>query len=236
MNIILLPEDTQHSVTLNNANVLKHAHQVLKLQVGDVVKVGILRGNLGTATVADIQPHRLTLTNIQCHQTIPKKLPLGIVLALPRPKVLRRLIIDMTAMGVENLILINSYRSEKSYWQSPLLKRIDEFITEGLQQAGDTVPLNVTFQHRFKPFVEDELPQLIVNKQAIVAHPYSDRHLNQVWQNHLPHMLMIGAEGGWIDYEVNLFLQQGCDIAHLDKRILRTENAVSVCCAKAIFS
>ncbi|MDQ7047045.1 MAG: RsmE family RNA methyltransferase [Sulfurovum sp.] len=152
---------------------------------------------------------------------------LTVVLALPRPKVLRRLIMDMTSLGVNKLIIVNSYRSEKSYWQSPLLNRIDEFVFEGLQQAIDTVPLVVEFKKRFKPFVEDEFSALLGD--AVIAHPYA----SQSWKTYLdtntmPKVLCIGAEGGWIDYEVNLLCQHGCTSVSLGARILRTETVVNV--------
>ncbi|MBN2825273.1 MAG: RNA methyltransferase [Campylobacterales bacterium] len=162
----------------------------------------------------------------------PPKLNLTVILALPRPKVLRRLIMDMTSIGVNKLIIVNSYRTQKSYWQSPLLERIDEFILEGLQQAIDTVPLEVELKKRFKPFVEDEFPTLVGD--AIIAHPYA----SQSWKSYLdetkrksntmPKILCIGAEGGWIDYEVNLLCEQGCTAVSLGQRILRTETVVNV--------
>ena len=68
---------------------------------------------------------------------------------MPRPKVLRRLVMDMTSLGVNKLIIVNSYRTQKSYWQSPLLNRLDEFIFEGLQQAVDTVPLKIELKKTF---------------------------------------------------------------------------------------
>ncbi|HIP20340.1 MAG TPA: RsmE family RNA methyltransferase, partial [Sulfurimonas sp.] len=169
---------------------------------------------------------------------------LTIILALPRPKVLRRLIMDMASLGVNKLIIVNGYRTQKSYWQSPLLNRIDEFVFEGLQQAIDTVPLVVEFKKRFKPFVEDDLPALLVDKKAegeqshaVIAHPYA----TQSWKTYLeavkcktstkdtmPKVLCIGAEGGWIDYEVDLLCKHGCTSVSLGERILRTETVVTV--------
>jgi len=158
--------------------------------------------------------------------------------------VLRRLIMDMTSLGVNKLIIVNSYRSQKSYWQSPLLNRVDEFVFEGLQQAIDTVPPVIEFKKRFKPFVEDEFPALLLDKKgdgeqsnAVIAHPYA----SQSWKSYLdvakcktnnkdtmPKVLCIGAEGGWIDYEVDLLCKHGCTSVSLGQRILRTEAVVNV--------
>lgn len=234
MNIILLPPTTQNSITLTDPLLLKHLHETLKPQIGDTLKVGIKNGNLGTAVVENLTENQLILNHINCQTPPPPKLDLTVILALPRPKVLRRLVMDMTAMGVQKLILVNSYRTEKSYWQSPLLARIDEFVHEGLQQACDTVPMLIEQKKRLKPFVEDELPQLLKDKQAIIAHPYADTHFSQAWQNDKEAVLIIGAEGGWIAYEVDLFKKVGCEVASLGSRILRTENVVSVLCGAVL--
>ncbi|MEN8727023.1 MAG: RsmE family RNA methyltransferase [Sulfurovum sp.] len=153
-------------------------------------------------------------------------------------------IFNSISLGVNKLIIVNSYHTQKSYWQSPLLNRIDEFVFEGLQQAIDIVPPVIEFKKRFKPFVEDEFPALLLDKKghqeqsnAVIAHPYA----SQSWKSYLdvakcktnnkdnmPKVLCIGAEGGWIDYEVDLLCQQGCKAVSLGQRILRTETVVNV--------
>lgn len=236
MNIILLPENTPSTTLIDGLHIIHHLQHVLNVKAGDVIKVGIKNGQLGTATIGSISGTCAELTQIHCDTNPPAKLPLTVILAIPRPKVLRRLVMDMTAMGVQKLILVNSYRSEKSYWQSPFLAKIDEYIVEGLQQGCDTIPMQVEFKKRLKPFVEDELPHLIHNKQAIIAHPYAEQSFTDLWDSKQPHVLIIGAEGGWIEYEVALFKQMGCQVASLGNRILRTENAVSVLCGHALLT
>jgi len=176
MNCILLPATNfQHdnaSAYINDLAQIAHVNKVLNAQVGDRLKIGQLGGQLGSAIIKNITPDSIQLSDIKLIINPPPKLNLTVVLALPRPKVLRRLIMDMTALGVNDIILINSYRTQKSYWQSPMLARLDEFVLEGLQQGVDTIAPRISLQKRFKPFVEDKLASLITNR-AIVAHPYS---------------------------------------------------------------
>ena len=237
MNCILLPAANfiDNSVYINESKQIEHVNQVLIAKVGDTLKIGQLEGNLGSAIIADITPECILLNAVNLTTAPPPKLNLTVVLALPRPKVLRRLIMDMTALGVRDIILINSYRTQKSYWQSPMLSRLDEFVLEGLQQGVDTIAPRISLQKRFKPFVEDELAQLISNR-AIVAHPYAELSFSQYIQQQstesshgsiLPSMVFIGAEGGWIDYEIELLVRQGCQAVHIGARILRTEAAVN---------
>ncbi len=238
MNCLLLTaenvfHDTAQIIALSQIN---HVNDVLGAVVGDTLKIGQIGGHLGTAIIDSMTPECIQLRDVQLTIAPPTKLNLTVILALPRPKVLRRLIMDMTAIGVADIILINSYRTQKSYWQSPMLERLDEFVLEGLQQGVDTIAPRISLKKRFKPFVEDELAPLIIDR-AIVAHPYSQQSFAQYLQKHssqnqptfaLPSLVFIGAEGGWIDYEIALLAAQGCEAVHIGPRILRTEAAVNV--------
>lgn len=227
MNLLLLNKDsiTDHTVTLTDLRQLKHIQQHLKLNVGDSIKIGVRDGLKGTATVASLSDTALILDTILLTEPPPPKLPLNLIIALPRPKVLRRLIMDAVTLGAERIILLHSYRVEKSYWQSPFLQQIDDYIQLGLEQAGDTVWPQVVLKQRFKPFVEDELPALCQDKIALVAHPYAvQRCPVQIEQ---PCVLVIGCEGGFIPYEIGLLQKNGCQPVSLGARILRTETAVA---------
>ena len=235
MNILLLPEieKGQTCLTLTEVSQIKHVQQVLELETGDRLKVGSLQGNLGSAVIEGVSDTQLKLTDIILDILPPSKLDLTVILALPRPKVLRRLIMDMTAIGVREIILVNSYRTDKSYWQSPMLARIDEFVREGLQQGVDTIPPVIQLKKRFKPFVEDELSQWSISHTMVVAHPYSTLSFNEfIEQTGLPQVLCIGAEGGWIEYEVGLLQDHGCQAVTIGQRILRTEAAVNALCGR----
>ena len=226
MNIILLEGN---STIISNPKQIEHIKEVLKAKVGDSLRVGEIGGKIGTAKVVKIGTNKVLLEDLVLDKEPPPKLDLTVVLALPRPKVLRRLVMDITAIGVKKLIVVNSFKTQKSYWQSPLLNRIDEFTIEGLQQSIDTVPLEVEFKKRFKPFVEDEFYKLLrQDSRGVVAHPYSSYYWREyIKDGSMPKVLCIGAEGGWIDYEVELLCKQGCDAVNLGSRILRTESVVN---------
>jgi RsmE family RNA methyltransferase len=232
LNCILLPKNAK---SIRDPNQITHIKEILKSKIGDSLSIGEIGGNIGKAIIAKIDENEVFLRDVTLDKKPPAKLDVTVILALPRPKVLRRLIMDMTSLGVNKLIIVNSYRSQKSYWQSPLLERIDEFIFEGLQQAIDTVPPVIEFKKRFKPFVEDEFPALLLDKEqdnAVIAHPYASQswksYLDSSHKETMPKVLCIGAEGGWIDYEVDLLCHHGCTAVSLGDRILRTETVVNV--------
>lgn len=229
MNVLILPKTAfvDNTAQITDTAQLAHIKTVLKANVGDTLKIGQLGGYLGMGKIQKLDETCL-LTDVCLDIAPPPKLGVTVILALPRPKVLRRLILDMTAFGVGHIILVNSVRTDKSYWSSPLLARLDEFIIEGLQQGVDSVPPVITLAKRFKPFVQDELPSLIQHKSAVVFHPYAQMSFGDfVGQHDLPKVVVIGAEGGFVSYEIELLGGVGVQAITLGDRILRTESAVN---------
>ena len=227
MNIVLLEaEQTQSEFwKIESPRQLQHLSQHVQLNAGDTLKVGIRNGQRYLTEVVTISEQHILLRPIQV-EAVPAKLPVHLILALPRPKVLRRIIMDAVTLGVERISLIHSYRVDKSYWQSPFLQQLDDYVTLGLEQAGDTISPEIQMYKRFKPFVEDVLPTFISDqKPAYVAHPYAEQQMPHAIQHSC--CLIVGPEGGFIPFEVDLFKKNGCQARRLGNRILRTETAVS---------
>ena len=227
MNIVLLdPRQTESEVwSITSTRQLEHLRTHLNLQVGARLKVGIREGQRYLTEVLAVDERLIQVKSIQA-EPVPEKLPVTLIVAMPRPKVLRRLIMDSVTMGVEKIVLLHSYRVDKSYWQTPFLQQIDQYVTLGLEQAGDTIAPKIEIYKRFKPFVEDVLPTWITpEKPAYVAHPYADISM----PNAITHActLLIGPEGGFIPYEIDLLEKNGCQVVSLGNRILRTETAIS---------
>jgi 16S rRNA (uracil1498-N3)-methyltransferase len=228
MNLILLsPDDltSSHSAIIRDARRVAHIKNIHGAAQGDSLKVGLLGGNMGTGRVTAIDDDGISLT-LDLQQAPPAALDLTLVLALPRPKMLRRILQTIATLGVKKLHLINSYRVEKSYWQTPFLEAasIHEQLLLGLEQGCDTRLPEVHLHKRFKPFVEDELPALIANSRALVAHPYTATACPSQIDYALS--LAVGPEGGFIEYEIALLEKCGFEAVHLGERIMRVETAV----------
>ncbi|MBO6850114.1 MAG: 16S rRNA (uracil(1498)-N(3))-methyltransferase [Marinobacter sp.] len=206
---------------------LTHLHQVLKVAEGDLIPVGRAGGNIGSGRVLELTDSRAEI-QVELTAAPPPPLPLTLILAMPRPKMFRRVLQTCATLGVKDIWLINSYKVEKSFWQTPWLsaEHLRENLTLGLEQARDTVLPEVHIRKLFKPFVEDELPALLAGKRALVAHPGTavacPTHLDQ------PAALCVGPEGGFTPYEVGKLEKAGCQGVHLGRRILRVETAVPV--------
>jgi RsmE family RNA methyltransferase len=207
-------------------NRLQHLKEILQIQVGQSLRVGELNGLCGQGTVLQLDDSQ-ALLSIELSEPPPPKLALTLVLALPRPKMLRRILRTVGEVGVSDLHLINSYRVEKSYWKTPALKSdtIQEYFIAGLEQARDTTLPNLYLHSRFKPFVEDTLPGLLADQQGFAAHPGDYPDCPRGSNEHV--LLAIGPEGGFIPYEVEKLQQAGCEIVSLGERIMRVETAVT---------
>jgi RsmE family RNA methyltransferase len=229
MNLLLLfPEDlSADNQALISGRRLRHMHETLKSKQGDTLKVGLLNQQIGQAVITDLKEDSAKL-EIEWQKAPPAALPLTLIIGLPRPKMLKRIIQTATTMGVKQIYFINSWKVEKSFWQSPWLsdEKILENCTLGLEQALDTVMPEIHIRKLFKPFVEDELPGIAENTLSLVAHPGEaapcPHHVDQATT------LVIGPEGGFTEYEVGKLKEAGCQGVHLGERILRVETAVPV--------
>lgn len=205
---------------------LQHLLQVLGAQPGDQLRVGELDGLTGTGEILEINPAQAVLA-VELATPPPPKLPLRLVLALPRPKMLRRIIRSVAELGVAELHLVHSFRVEKSYWQTPALQpqSLRGYLLQGLEQSRDTVLPVLACHRRFKPFVEDVLPGLAGGRRALLAHPGDYPPCPRGPQQET--LLVVGPEGGFIPYEVEKLEAAGCQAVSLGPRILRVENALS---------
>lgn len=243
MNLVLLfPEDfvdqTKHTCNKNLSVSLtgrrrEHIQNVQRASIGDRLRVGLVNGKMGVGTLTHCDDDRIDMS-VELNQAPPSALPITLIVALPRPKMLKRILQTIATMGVKKLIFINSVRVEKSYWQTPILKpeSIQQHLTLGLEQARDTVMPEVILEKRFKPFVEDRLPGITASNQALIAHPGLGDTLSKDPDYSESVVLAVGPEGGFIEYEVEKLQACGFKGIHLGDRILRVETAIPVLLAK----
>lgn len=224
MNLLLLREEelrADSTVTLEGRR-LTHLREVLKVQRGQRLRVGVLGGLMGTAEVVSADTLKVSLS-----EPPPPRANVSLILAVPRPKQLKRVISAVASLGVDRVVLINAARVEKSYFDSKVLNRefLDSLVELGLEQACDTVPPIIELRERLKPFVEDELATWAPGGPRLIPHPYAQAPLSPVPRaQHVT--LAIGPDGGWVPYEVELFSQHGFTPVSLGRRVLRGEVAV----------
>ena len=237
MNLILLHDSdfiSPSRVHLSDRR-FTHIQDILKAQCAKTLTVGKINGLMGLGTVVSKTTDTIEL-EIKLDQKPPDALEMTLILALPRPPMLKRILFSAAMLGVKKIIILNFNRVEKSLWNSSSLKpeAITEQLILGLEQAKDTVMPEVFIKKAFKPFVQDELLSLINGKLALVAHPGGDNNRNNREQR--PIVLVIGPEGGIIDYEIDQLKAAGCQTIDLGPRILRTESVLPFIVGKTFYS
>jgi len=235
MNLILLAREDVVAPTLarvRDPRRLDHLRQVHRARVGDIMTLGIEGGPLGRGELLSLSDDEARFDVSTLDQLPPAALPVHLVLALPRPRMLARSIEHATALGVKHITLLHSRRVEKSYWQSPELEpaKIHQHLVLGLEQARDTHLPRVDTARGFRPFVEDRLPELLEGRRGLLAHPGMTTACPRGIDDAV--VLLIGPEGGFIDWEVDKMLAAGCEGIHLGERILRVETAVTALLAR----
>jgi 16S rRNA (uracil1498-N3)-methyltransferase len=234
MNLILLFQDDfidNTSLVRLQGRRLKHVLEVHRASVGDVLCIGVLNGQIGFGKVTLLSQAVLEI-EVRLERAPPPALPLTLILALPRPKVLRRVLRSVSSLGVKRVILLNCFRVEKSFWQSPFLNEaaVNEQLILGMEQARDTVLPEVLLRPLFKPFVEDELPGIIKGTLSLAAHPAASNPCPRDVKRAVS--LAIGPEGGFIPYEMEKIIACGFAPVQMGERILSVETAVPALLAR----
>ena len=230
MNLILIDErDTldEDLVALSDARAT-HLLKVLKVDRGDTVRVGRIDGPRGSATIESTSGGRVTM-RCAFDSGTPHRPPVDVLLAVPRPKVMRRLWAQLAALGVGQVILTNAERVERPYFDTHVLTEdcYRPLLIEGLQQARDTRLPIVTIHRQFRVLVEDRLDMLFTSGSRFVADASARASVGDaIAKDRCGRALMaIGPEGGWNAFELDLLQRHGFQCVGLGPRTLRVDTA-----------
>jgi RsmE family RNA methyltransferase len=235
VNLILLERDeveARNGATLSGPRA-RHLLTVLRAVPGDVVRVGVIDGPRGSAVVRSVDGTRVTL-DCAWEPDVPSPPRVDLLLALPRPKVMRRLWAQVAALGVGRIILTNAERVERDYFDTHVLTRecYRPLLIEGLQQARDTRLPMVSVHKRFRILVEDELDGLSDTAALrLVADPLADATVSAAVSRAIREhdtrrvLIAVGPEGGWNAFELALLEERGFERVGMGARTLRTDTA-----------
>jgi RsmE family RNA methyltransferase len=227
--IVLEPGEVRDSgdVSLSGARAA-HLLNVLKVAPGHQVRIGVLDGPRGTGTVQSIAGGTIAL-HCALETSVPPRPRVDLLLAVPRPKVMRRLWAQIAALGVGRIILTNAERVERNYFDTHILAAdtYRRLLVEGLQQARDTRLPQVSIHRQFKVLVEDELDVLFERGLRLVADPAATKPASAVAAESVEArvLLAVGPEGGWNAFEIDLLEAHGFQPVGLGPRTLRTDTA-----------
>ncbi len=228
MNLVLLEPGElsgDGAVRLTDARAV-HVRTVLRAVTGQAVRLGLVDGPFGVGTVTAVTADSVELRCVLEREPPPRP-PVDVLLAVPRPKVLRRLWAQLAALGVGRIVLTNAGKVERNYFDTHLLEPAGfrPLLVEGLQQARDTrLPL-VSVHRRFRALVEDELDGLCPDTLRLVAHPEATSRIGAADRDDRRVLLAVGPEGGWNAFELRLLESRGFTAVGMGPRVLRSDTA-----------
>ncbi len=230
MNRILLNQDEldakgQACLTDRRAH---HLLNVLRAVPGQTVRIGVLNGGRGVGEVLACKGGEVTLACSLDEESAPPA-RVSLMLGLPRPKVLKRLWAPLASLGLRRVVLTNAEKVERCYFDTHWLNEAQfrPRLIEGLEQSGDTGLPEILVRKRLKAFIEDELDALFPAVDRFVCHP-RDAQPIRCCVTPATHeiLLAIGPEGGWSEYELDLFAAYGFARVRSGARVLRSDVAV----------
>jgi RsmE family RNA methyltransferase len=205
----------------------KHLTDVLRARVGQALRAGLLGGGVGEAVVERLDEGRAVVR--ASFGEAPTTTGDTLLLAVPRPKVLQRMLAHAAALGFARIVLFRSWRVDRSWMQSramePALQR--EQLLLGLEQAGRTLLPELHRFDLFKPMVEDHLHALSLPAQRYVAHPRAARATHSLDVDPAPVCAALGPDGGFTDYELEKLTAAGFVPVSMGHHALRTETALA---------
>ena len=169
----------------------------------------------------------------------PKRKPeVDIIMALPRPQILKRVFFISAMMNIRRIYLIKSNRVEKSYFQSPLMNPDKQlkFLLEGLSQGKNTRLPVISIHDKFKIFSQDFLAELLQKESSpsikVLPELESQEYLNSekikiTESTDCKIIAAIGPEGGWVPFEIDIFKELGFETCRLSENNLRVDSALT---------
>ena len=236
MNRILFePSEIRDGIATFGGERAAHVRDVLHGEVGQILKTGVLDGPVGTSEILSVGPEVAVRVD---HGQASLQPWVDLVLAPPRPRVMKRLLPQLAALGVGRIVLVGAQKVEKAFWGATVLKgeNYRPLLVDGLMQAGTSIVPRIELRRNFRAFLRDELDALFPSSNRVVAHPYAaGRPSARTPFPGAPErrlLLAVGPEGGWTDDEVASLEERGFRRYSLGPRILRTDTATVALLAK----
>ncbi len=236
MNLVLF-ESSELESPLPRADArAAHVLDVLRRREGDSLDVGRVNGPRGKAVVRRITDRHLELV-FHWGTPLPPRVPLSLIVGLPRPQTARKILMEAATLGASSLHFVSTERSDPNYaastlWVSGEWRR---HLLAGAAQAFDTRIPVVTWTMSL---------QELAGQQAEVASGQGNglgprllaldnyeagMRLGQVEiEPQCPVCLALGPERGWGAGDREILRTHGFSLVHLGDPVLRTETAMVV--------
>jgi RsmE family RNA methyltransferase len=149
VNIILFePEEMGKPLRRRDERAV-HLLKVLHKKAGDSFEAGILGGNRGTGFIDSVKLDGSVVYALDLREAPPPRYPVRLGFGFPRPIQIRRILRDLSNLGLQAVDLFGTELGEKSYRDTTLFTGggARAALIEGAVQARDTrIPLLSAWQ------------------------------------------------------------------------------------------
>lgn len=192
MNIILIHPDECARPLPRNDYRARHLLHTLRAQDGDTYKAGIVNGAMGEMLIERITDQGIQFRFIPSETEVaPPLLPFALIIGHPRPLVTKRLVADLSSIGVAAIHFFIGENSEKSYlksniWRDGILKRM---CIEGAEQSGTTaIPSlhhHASLAHALRAADAYDTEEQQRQGRRVMAMAHAEQHSEEGIQAHL---------------------------------------------------
>jgi RsmE family RNA methyltransferase len=200
-----------------------HIRDVLKMDVGDELYVGVIDGVRGKAKIVGASAGSLELA-VSWESDAPQLHPLTLLVGLPRPQTARAILREGASLGFEKMVFFAAEKGERSYAQSRLWHdgEWQSLLELGAAQAFNTRLPHVTHHDSLVDALQAES---LTSSCRMALDLYEAETSLADGDVRLPAVLAIGAERGWSSAERDALKTSEFTFAHLGDRVLRSESA-----------
>ncbi|MBT3346231.1 MAG: RNA methyltransferase [Gemmatimonadetes bacterium] len=223
MNVILFAEGELATPLPRQDPRAAHIVEVLGFGIGDTLDVGLINGPMGKARITAVDEREMGLA-FEFTQVTEALHPVSMIIGLPRPPSCRRMLKDLTTLGVGELHFTATDKGEQSYLKSRLWAggEYERLLLEGAQQAFSTRLPEV----RLHDSVAACLESLTGATDRLALDNYEATHSLRSYEPVAKHCtLAVGSERGWSAAERDLLRDQSFELMHMGPRVLKTETA-----------
>lgn len=227
MNLILFPHKAETYHLEKNDPRVTHIREVLRMKSNDELFVGAVNGPRGKAKITDHHDGSMGLTvTWECMNE--KLFPVSLLIGLPRPQTARKMLTELTALGVSRMIFFMSEKGEPSYAQSSLWKTDEwqQLLYLGAEQAFATHLPEVIMENDLKTMLDRLGGQ--THLLALDNYEASGTLSDMTFNADDTVAIAIGSERGWSANERNILRENHFSLVHLGTRVLRAETAALV--------
>jgi RsmE family RNA methyltransferase len=229
MNLILFEENEAGVPLRKRDGRAVHLVKILRKKEGDEFDAGLIGGKRGKGRIERFGDDGALFFSLDLTEFPPPRLPVTVAAGFPRPVQTRRLLRDLTSMGVREISLMGCELGDRNYLKTTLLTDggARAALIEGAVQARDTVLPRLAVYPSLPAWLKCGLPAC-GGEAALIAcdnvSPSGSLGCG-LYSAGRPAVIAVGPERGWSDSERRQLEEAGFRRLSLGSRALRTETA-----------